>query len=251
MATPLSPDETQRYRRQLIMPEIGVAGQQRIKAATVMIAGVGGLGGLSACFLVAAGVGRLKIVDMDKVAVHNLNRQILYTTADIGRWKTDCARARLTALNPLCRIEAINRPITTDTVDDMARDCDLIIDGSDTFDTRSVLNQAALTRSLPFIYGGVNGFNGMVAVFSPGEGACFRCMVARIPAPAAGEIGIIGPTAGVIASLQSMEAIKCLIGKGPEQTSVLIRMQGFDMRFKKMVITRNPGCPTCGPLATV
>lgn len=249
MHPPLSADESQRYRRQLIMPEIGVAGQQRIKAATVMIAGIGGLGGLSACYLAAAGVGRLKIVDMDKVVIHNLNRQILYTTADIGCWKTDCARARLTALNPLCRVEAINQPVTAESVDDIAQDCALIIDGSDTFGTRVVLNQAALNRGIPFIYGGVNGFNGMVAVFSPGRGACFRCMVAQPPAPAAEEIGIIGPTAGVIASLQGMQAIKCLIGKGPAQASELIRLQGYDMRFKKMVITRNPVCPACGTVA--
>lgn len=127
-----------RYRRQLILPEIGVAGQHRIKAATVMVAGVGGLGGLSACYMAAAGVGRLRIVDMDRVALTNLNRQILYTTGDIGKSKAACAKDRLAALNPSCRIEAIHQAIDPGTVVDMARGCDLIIDGSDTFKTRSI-----------------------------------------------------------------------------------------------------------------
>jgi adenylyltransferase/sulfurtransferase len=154
MASGLSTDETQRYRRQLIMPEIGVTGQKRLKEATVMVAGVGGLGGLSACYLAAAGVGRLKIVDGDRVAVHNLNRQILYTTAEIGQWKTDCARQRLTALNPLCQVAAINASIQPDTVARMVQGCGLIIDGTDTLETRGVLNQAALTMGIPFIFGG-------------------------------------------------------------------------------------------------
>lgn len=240
----LSKDETIRYRRQLIMPEIGLDGQQRIKAATVMIAGIGGLGGLSAWYMAAAGVGRLKIVDMDRVALHNLNRQILYSTLDIGRRKTTCARDRLTALTPSCQIEAIHEAIEPDTVADMARGCDLIIDGSDNFETRAALNQAALSLGIPFIFGGVNGFDGMAAVFSPGKGPCLACMFPK-PPPAAGENGIIGPTAGVIASLQSMQAIKQLIGKGSGLSGMLIHVHGLDMRIKKMVIDRNPACPVC------
>lgn len=245
MSTPLSKDDTIRYRRQLIMPEIGEAGQQRIKQATVMVAGVGGLGGLSACYMAAAGVGRLKIVDKDRVAVHNLNRQILYTTADVGKWKTACARSRLEALNPSCRIEALNETIGPDTIVDMARGCDLIIDGTDSIRTRDVLNRAALMFKISYIFGGVNGFDGMLATFSPGKGACLACIFPEAPPTAAGEIGIIGPTAGVIASLQCMEAIKRLIGRGSGLAGVLIHVHGLDMRIKRMVIERNPDCPVC------
>jgi molybdopterin/thiamine biosynthesis adenylyltransferase len=245
MSTPLSKDDAIRYRRQLIMPEIGEAGQQRIKQATVMIAGVGGLGGLSACYLTAAGIGRLKIVDKDRVAVHNLNRQILYTTADVGKWKTACAQARLEALNPSCRIEALNETIGPDTIVDMARGCDLIIDGTDSIQTRDVLNRAALMFKIPYIFGGVNGFDGMLATFSPGKGACLACIFPEVPPTVAGETGIIGPTAGVIASLQCMEAIKRLIGRGSGLTGVLIHVHGLDMRIKRMLIDRNPDCPVC------
>ena len=245
MPSRLSEDEMRRYRRQLIMPDIGVAGQQRLKQARVMIAGVGGLGGFSALHMAAAGVGRLVIVDMDRVADHNLNRQMLYTMNDIGRWKTACARDRLTALNPLCQVDAINQAIDADTVDDMTRGCDLIIDGSDNFDMRATLNQAALTLGIPFIFGGVSGFDGMVAVFSPGKGACLRCLFPKAPSPPTGEIGIIGPTVGVIASLQSMEAITLLTGNKMAQPCTLTHFHGLDSRFKKMVIKRNPECPVC------
>jgi molybdopterin-synthase adenylyltransferase len=135
----------------------------------------------------------------------------------IGRWKTTCARERLTALNPLCRVETINQAINADTVENMARGCDLIIDGSDNFEMRATLNQAALTLGIPFIFGGVNGFDGMLAVFSPGRGACLRCLFPTAPSSMAGEIGIVGPTAGVIASLQCMEAIKYMIGRRSDE----------------------------------
>ena len=181
MPIALSKDDAIRYRRQLIMPEIGEAGQQRIKQATVMIAGIGGLGGLSACYMAAAGVGRLKIVDKDRVAVHNLNRQILYTTDDIGKWKTKCALTRLKSLNPSCQIESINEAIGPDTIADMAHDCDLVIDGSDSMETRDVLNRAALKLRIPFVFGGVNGFDGMLATFSPGQGPCLACMFPKPP----------------------------------------------------------------------
>lgn len=245
MASHLSEDEMRRYRRQLIMPDIGAAGQKRLKQTSVMIAGVGGLGGFSALHMAAAGVGRLVIADMDRVADHNLNRQMLYTISDIGRWKTACARDRLTALNPFCQVDAINQAIDSDTVHDMARGCDLVIDGSDNFEMRATLNQAALSLGIPFIFGGVNGFDGMMAVFSPGKGACLRCLFPKAPSPPNGEIGIIGPTVGVIASLQCMEAIKLLTGNKMAQPCTLSHFHGLDLRLKKMVIKRNPSCPAC------
>jgi molybdopterin-synthase adenylyltransferase len=242
----LSEEDVLRYRRQIIMPEIGEAGQRLIKNATVMIAGLGGLGGLSACYMAAAGVGRLKLVDNDQVALHNLNRQILYASSDIGKWKTVCAHDRLKALNPSCQIESFSATIEPDTIVDIVRDCDLIVDGTDTLETRNVLNKMAVELRIPFIFGGVNGFNGMMAVFSPGRGACLACMFPNPPPKFSGEIGVIGPTAGVIASLQCMEAIKRLIGKGSDFPGALFHFHGLNTRLKKMVINRNPDCLVCG-----
>ncbi len=233
------------YRRQLSMPEIGEKGQACLKQATVMIAGIGGLGSLSAYYMAAAGVGHLKIVDMDRVAGHNLNRQILYTTSDIGKPKTDCAQARLKALNPWCDIEPIAEQIGPDTIDAMVGGCDLIIDGTDTIDTRRLLNHAAVERGIPFIFGGVNGFDGMVATFIPGQFACLACIFPVNTPMASEEIGVIGPAVGVIASLQCVEAVKLLIGKGSDLSGSLLHFHGLGMRFKKIAVDRNPDCPYC------
>jgi adenylyltransferase/sulfurtransferase len=249
MAKPfcLSDEERVRYRRQLILPQIGAEGQRSLKRATVMIAGLGGLGSISAYYMAAAGVGHLKIVDGDRVAAHNLNRQILHATVDIGRLKTDSAREKLTALNPLCHIESLAARIETDTVQAMASGCDLIIDGSDNLDTRRVLNRAALGRDIPFIFGGVDGFDGMVATFVPGRTACLECIFPENWHHASGEIGVIGPAAGMVASLQCMEALKLLIGKGSDLSGSLLRIHGLGMRIRKTVIARDPRCRACSP----
>lgn len=245
MPISLSQEEKIRYRRQLIMPEIGNSGQRHLKQATVMIAGLGGLGSISAYYMAAAGVGHLKIVDMDRVAGHNLNRQILHTTADIGKPKTDSALTKLTALNPLCHIETNTARIGDATVSAMVSGCDLILDGTDNIDTRRILNRAALEKGIPFIFGGVNGFDGMVATFIPGQFACLECIfphnTKRIPI----EMGVIGPAVGVVASLQCMQAVKILIGKGSNPAGSLMHFHGLDMRFKTVEIDRNPDCRVC------
>jgi len=249
MATPLSltPDEKIRYRRQLILPEIGTHGQQRLKGATVMIAGLGGLGSISAYYMAAAGVGHLKIVDADRVAGHNLNRQILHATADIGRPKTDSALSRLEALNPFCRIEPVAARIDGQSVGAMIGGCDLIIDGLDTLDARRVLNRAALKAGIPYIFGGVTGFDGMAATFIPGRSACLECIFPESTERTPEEIGIIGPAAGVVASLQCIEAVKLLVGRGADLAGTLMHFHGLGMRFKKVAIDRNPACPVCAP----
>jgi adenylyltransferase/sulfurtransferase len=240
-----SEEEKIRYRRQWIMPEIGERGQQRIKQARVMIAGLGGLGSISAYYMAAAGVGHLKIIDMDRVAGHNLNRQILHATADIGKPKTDSALAKLSALTPWCHIEALAARITDDTVGAMVSGCDLILDGTDTIDTRSVLHRAAWKKNIPFIFGGVDGFDGMVATFIPGQFACLECIFPANAHPATETTGVIGPAAGVIASLQCVEAVKLLIGKGTSLSGSLMHFHGLDMRIKKAAIDRNPDCRLC------
>jgi len=247
MPVDLTQEEQIRYCRQLIMPEIGVRGQRRLKGATVMIAGLGGLGSVSAFYMAAAGVGHLKIIDMDRVAPHNLNRQILHTTADIGRLKTESAREKLKALNPDCRIESLATPIAADTAADMVRRCDLIIDGTDNLAARRMLNRAARDATIPFIFGGVSGFDGMVATFIPGRSACLECLFPGDLYRTPDEIGVIGPTVGVIASLQCLEAVKLLTGQELDRSGNLIHFHGADMRLKKAVVEPNPGCPVCSP----
>jgi adenylyltransferase/sulfurtransferase len=241
----LSENESLRYRRQLIMPEIGASGQRRLKQATVLIAGLGGLGSLSAFYMAAAGVGHLKIVDMDRVAASNLNRQLLHATPDIGKRKTDSARDKLTALNPDCHIETLSTRIADDTVTAMARGCRLILDGTDNLPTRRILNRAARHAQIPFVLGAVGGFDGMVATFIPGQSGCVECLFPGDAPSAPDEIGIIGPTAGVIASLQCVEAVKILVGIESDLAGALIHFHGLGMRIHKSIFAANPDCPVC------
>jgi adenylyltransferase/sulfurtransferase len=243
----LSEEEQIRYRRQLILPEIGIRGQRRLKEATVMIAGLGGLGSILAFYMAAAGVGRLKIVDLDRVAVHNLNRQILHTTFDVGKLKTESARRKLEALNPGCRIEPLAARITKDTAAEMVRGCDLVLDGTDNLATRRVLNRAAWRAKVPFIFGGVEGFDGMVATFIPGRSACLECIFPGGSGRTPAEIGVIGPPVGVIASLQGVEAVKLLTARESNLAGCLIRFHGAQMRLKKTAIEPNPDCRVCSP----
>jgi adenylyltransferase/sulfurtransferase len=245
MPVDLSEEEQIRYRRQLIMPEIGIDGQRRLKKATVMIAGLGGLGSICAFYMAAAGVGRLKIIDMDRVAVHNLNRQILHNTDDIGKLKTVSARQKLEALNPGCRIETQSARISQDTIAEMIRECDLILDGTDNLDTRRVLNRAACEAQIPFIFGGVEGFDGLVATFIPGRSACFECIFSGISQRTPAEIGVIGPPVGVIASLECLEAVKLLTHQESDLAGSLIHFHGMEMRLKRAVVEPNPDCSVC------
>ena len=241
----LSEEEKARYRRQLIVPEIGEQGQLRIKKSTVLVAGLGGLGSIAAYYLAAAGVGHLKIVDMDRVAVHNLNRQILHLSTDIGTLKAESARVKLAALNPMCHIEAMALRIDADSVDTIVSGCHLIMDGMDNIGTRRVLNRASLFNKIPYIFGAVGGFDGMVSTFIPGRTACLECLFPAGTHEPAGEIGVMGPTAGVVASLQSSEAIKILAGQKPGLAGALMHFHGLSMRLKKTIINPNPDCPVC------
>jgi adenylyltransferase/sulfurtransferase len=251
MSVDLSEEEQMRYRRQLIMPEIGSYGQGCLKEATVLIAGLGGLGSICAFYMAAAGVGHLKIIDMDRVALHNLNRQILHNTADIGKLKTASARQKLKALNPGCRIETLAARITKDTAAEMVRGCDLILDGTDNLDTRRVLNRTAWEAKIPFIFGGVSGFDGMLATFIPGCSACLECLFPGTSQRTPSEIGVIGPPVGVIASLQCIEAVKLLTDQKSSLSGNLIHFHGTDMRLKKAALTPNPDCPVCSPKNSV
>lgn len=242
----LSVSEKERYARQIMIPQIGEQGQKRLKAASVFIAGLGGLGSISAQYLAAAGVGELIIVDKDRVSLSNLNRQILHRTADLDWPKTESARKTLSALNPECRIRPISAAITADNAATLIAGADLILDATDNMATRTHLNRAAVRLKIPFIYGGIDGFNGMTASFIPGETCCLACVFTdRVckdrPAP-----GVLGPTAGIIASIQTMEAIKHITGKGATLKGRLLCFQGLDMSFREVKIAPNPDCPVCG-----
>lgn len=233
-----------RYRRQVILPEVGSEGQAKLQAACVFVGGLGGLGSVSASYLTAAGVGRLRIVDKDKVEITNLNRQILHWSDDIGRRKRDSALDKLSRLNPEIRIEAFDEEIREDNVLRLVGDASIVVDGSDNLVTRKILNRASLERRVPYIFGGVKGFSGMVTTFVPGETPCLECV---FPGPPAVEDvpGIVGPLPGMIASIQALEAIKILLGLRGLLMGRLLSIRGSDMFFKDVTISRNPHCAVC------
>jgi molybdopterin/thiamine biosynthesis adenylyltransferase len=248
--TTLSSEETCRYNRQLILPEIGAQGQIKLKQARVMIAGVGGLGSVSAYYMAAAGIGFIRIADGDCVDAGNLNRQILHGTGDIGKPKTLSALEKLRNLNPHCNIEPIQEIISDETILDMVADCTVIIDGTDNLKTRKVLNRASILKGIPFIYGGIDGFIGMASTFIPGLSPCLECFFSRDNGQNE-PIGVIGPVPGIIASIQSLEAIKLILGIGELLTNSLLLFNGMDMTFRKIEMEKNPDCPVCGSSADI
>ncbi len=241
----LSAEEAIRYSRQLILPEIGPKGQVKLKQARVLIAGVGGLGSILAYYMAAAGIGNLRIADSDCVEAGNLNRQIIHGTGDIGRPKTLSALEKLRNLNPDCDIEPIQEIISDDTVLDLVAGCTVILDGTDNLKTRKVLNRASILKGIPFIYGGVDGFSGMATTFIPGLTPCLDCLYPRDNEQNE-PIGIIGPVPGVIAAIQSLEALKLILGIGGLLTNKLLVFNGMDMTFRKIEMEKNPDCPVCG-----
>lgn len=246
----ISSEETIRYNRQLILPEIGPQGQIKLKQARVLIAGVGGLGSVSAYYMAAAGIGSIRIADGDCVDAGNLNRQILHGTGDIGKPKTLSALEKLRNLNPHCEIEPIQGIISDKTILDMVAGCTVIIDGTDNLKTRKVLNRASILKGIPFIYGGIDGFIGMASTFIPGRTPCLECFFSRDNGQNE-PIGVIGPVPGVIASIQSLEAIKLILGIGELLTNNLLLFNGMDMTFRKIEMEKNPDCPVCGDNADI
>jgi molybdopterin/thiamine biosynthesis adenylyltransferase len=237
----LTDEQKRRYRRQLILPEIGEEGQQKLRKAKVLIVGLGGLGSISSYYLAAAGVGFLRIVDRDAVELGNLNRQLLHSTDDLGRPKVESASEKLLRLNPSCHVQTAIVNVVDENAAGLAKGCGLIIDA-----TRHVLNRVSLKKRIPFIYGGINGWNGMAATFIPGKTGCFACLFSpeRVRTSEA-EFPALGPTAGVIASIQSMEALRILLGLPPQLAGKLLEFRGKEMRFRSTVIEKDPECPWC------
>lgn len=239
-----SEKERARYQRQIIIPGIGETGQKKIKAARIFIAGAGGLGSISSYYLAAAGVGKLIIVDRDTVEMTNLNRQIIHNTTDIGIPKVFSAKKKLEALNPHCAIRPIQAEMNKENIVDLVGDCSIIVDATDNIETRKVLNYASLRKGVPFIYGGVSKFDGMITTFIPGKTPCFECLFPGIETPK-GVVGVIGPLPGVVGSLQAMEAIKIVLGMEGLLTGKLLFISAVDMSFREIKVERNPDCGVC------
>lgn len=235
-----------RYERQMMMPAVSDAGQAKLENAHVLIAGSGGLGSISAYYMAAAGVGRIRLVDRDRVELSNLNRQIIHGTSDIGRWKVNSAQDKLSDLNPDCKVEAIRQEIEADNVMELVNGCDVILDATDNLGARKLLNRAALALKIPFIYGGIKGFGGMVSTFRPPNTACLECLFPDDLNTPQDPVGVIGPTAGLVASLQSLEAIKYILELEPLLENRLLRIDAVSMSFKTTRLVKNNACHICG-----
>lgn len=234
-----------RYIRQTILPEIGLRGQDILSKSSILIAGAGGLGSASALYLAAAGIGRLLIADADTVDSSNLNRQILHSEQTLGMKKTDSALQRLTELNSQIEVVPVNEHLDHNNIDSWLKDVDLIIDACDSYQTRVVLNRASQRFRLPWVYGGIKGFDGLVSTFCPGETPCFECIFRHPPDAEPGPIGVLGAAAGIIASIQAMEAIKLLLSIGTPLKSRMMKISGLTMKIDTLTFPGNLVCPVC------
>jgi len=240
----LTADEWQRYDRQILIKEIGEAGQEKLKRAKVLVAGAGGLGSPICLYLAAAGIGMIRIVDHDTIDLSNLNRQILHGTADIGRPKVDSAKDKLAILNAAVKIEAISVAITEDNINSLIKGCDLMVDALDNLPTRYLLNKVAMEKGLPFFHGAVRGLEGRAMTIIPGKTPCLRCMYhGDVPKE---KFPVIGVTPAVIGSIQATEVIKYLVGMGDLLTGRLLIYDGMSMEFREFKVSKNPQCEHCG-----
>jgi adenylyltransferase/sulfurtransferase len=240
----LTPNEIERYDRQIMMSEIGVEGQEKLKRSKVLIAGAGGLGSSVSFYLAAAGVGTIRVVDHDRVELSNLNRQILHWGKDEGEKKIDSAKNKLQNLNPEIEIEAIGETITEKNVSRLVVGFDAIVDAMDNLPTRYLLNKTALEKSIPFFHGAVYGFEGRAMTIIPGETACLRCMY-RGPTPEE-KFPVIGVAPAVIGSIQATEVIKYIVGVGKLLTNRILMYDGLNLQFTEFRVKPNPRCDHCG-----
>ncbi len=246
----LSPDELQRYHRHIILPNVGEDGQRRLKAARVLLVGAGGLGSPAALYLAAAGVGHLGIIDEDVVELSNLQRQVLHGSRDVGRPKVSSASDRLRDINPHVAVSALQARLTSANAIEILRDYDVIVDGSDNFQTRYLINDACVLLGKPNVYGSVIRFDGQASVFSAGDGPCYRCLF-REPPPAGqipncAEGGVLGVLPGLIGVIQATETIKLITGAGEPLIGRLLLVDALRMRFRTIELTRDPECRACG-----
>ena len=251
----LTPEEVQRYSRHLILPEVGVAGQERLKRARVVCIGAGGLGSPASLYLAAAGVGTIGLVDFDVVDASNLQRQVIYSTRDVGRRKLEAAAERLTSLNPNVRIVPHDTALTSANALDILADYDVVVDGADNFPTRYLVNDACVLLGKPNAYGSIFRFDGQASVFATKGGPCYRCLYPEPPppglVPSCAEGGVLGVLPGLIGTIQATEAIKLILGVGETLAGRLLLLDALTMSVRTMRLERDPACPVCGDHPTV
>ena len=251
----LDNDEILRYSRHLIMPEVGMEGQQKLKAARVLCIGAGGLGSPLALYLGAAGVGTLGIVDFDVVDYTNLQRQIIHSTADVGRKKLDSAAESLQAINPYLNIKKFDTRLSSENALEIFKDFDIIADGTDNFPTRYLVNDACVLTGKPNVYGSIFRFEGQASIFATEQGPCYRCLYPEPPppglVPSCAEGGVLGILPGLVGVIQATETIKLILGKGTPLIGRLLLVDALDMKFRELRLRKNPDCPACGTHRTI
>jgi sulfur-carrier protein adenylyltransferase/sulfurtransferase len=246
--------ELRRYSRHLLLPEVGVAGQKKLRRAKVLLVGAGGLGAPAALYLAAAGVGEIGLVDFDAVDLSNLQRQVLYTTNDVGRPKLEVAKERLEALNPGVRVIPYEQRLTSDNALEVLKPYDVVLDGTDNFPTRYLVNDAAVLLGKPNVYGSIYRFEGQVSVFDAKRGPCYRCLYPEPPppdlVPSCAEAGVLGVLPGLVGTLQATETVKLLLGQGEPMIGRLLLFDALALRFRELKLRKNPHCVLCSPSAT-
>ena len=251
----LTEQQMERYSRQVVLKEVGGAGQEKLLSSRVLIVGVGGLGSPASLYLAAAGVGTIGIVDAGKVDLTNLHRQVIHHTGDVGVEKVVSAEAKMRAINPDVDVKTYHQQVRANNIGKIIREYDFVIDGTDNFAAKFLINDACYFEKVPFSHAGVLGFDGQLMTVLPGRTACYRCVFHSPPAPGAvpacSEAGVFGPLAGVIGLLQATEAIKFLLGIGDLLTGTLLVYNALEMGFHKVKVNRNPECPLCGSNAEI
>jgi len=254
-AVDLSNEEIARYSRHLIMPEVALDGQKKLKQARVLTIGAGGLGAPLAMYLAAAGVGTLGIVDFDVVDESNLQRQIIHGTSDVGRPKMESARDRIKDINPNVNVEGFEEPLTSENALDIFKDYDIIVDGTDNFPTRYLVNDACVLLGKPNVYGSIFRFEGQASVFYAKEGPCYRCLYPEPPppglVPSCAEGGVLGILPGAVGTIQATETVKLILGIGDPLIGRLLLYDALGMSFRQMKLRKDPNCPVCGENPTV
>lgn len=250
LGPPLTPDQMRRYSRHLLLPEVGVKGQRKLRAAKVLLIGAGGLGAPAALYLAAAGVGEIGLVDFDRVEASNLQRQVLYGTHDVGRPKLEAAKARLTDLNPDVVVRPFEEKLTGDNALDILRPFDVILDGTDNFPTRYLVNDASVLLGKPNVYGSIYRFEGQASVFDARRGPCYRCLYPEPPppglVPSCAEGGVLGVLPGLVGTIQATETVKLLLGIGEPLIGRLLLFDALSLRFRELRLRKNPDCVICG-----
>jgi len=251
----LSNEEILRYSRHLIMPEVGMDGQLKLKSSKVLLIGTGGLGAPLGLYLAAAGVGRLGLVDFDVVDVTNLQRQVTFGSSDVGKSKAQAARARLSSLNPDIQIDTFETKLTSDNALELFKDFDIVVDGTDNFPTRYLVNDACILLGKPNVYGSIFRFEGQVTVFGMPDGPCYRCLYPEPPppglVPSCAEGGVLGVLPGIVGSIQAMETIKLILKSGDSLVGRLLLFDALGMKFRELKLRKNPNCPVCGTHPTI